>query len=93
MPGKRKQSLGPAAAIAPRLTWSPLAEDCSEPACGLLAADLDESDPLLTGWARIEVLGSSEPPRLYCGGRCGARGLALAALRVPAATPPEGMRP
>lgn len=33
-------------------------------------------------WVLIEVIGSTEPPRLYCSWDCAARGSALAELRV-----------
>jgi hypothetical protein len=56
---------------------------CAEGACGLPAADLDESDPLLAGWVRAEVLGSEDPPRLYCSASCAVQGLSMFAVRVP----------
>jgi hypothetical protein len=84
LPGKSKIRPSEQVGIPRRRTWSPLSEDCPEGACGLLAADLDESDPLLAGWALVQVLGSKEPPRLFCSARCATRGLSLAALRMPA---------
>jgi hypothetical protein len=62
-----------------------LVETCTDPACGLEAEQLDTgSDPTLWGWIRTEVVGSTEPARLWDSAQCAARGIALAQLRMEA---------
>jgi hypothetical protein len=58
-----------------------LTDACPEAACGT-GADLDEGDPLMHGWVQARVVGSTEPPRWFCSGKCAARGVAKAELRM-----------
>ncbi|MGW4250118.1 hypothetical protein [Streptomyces californicus] len=59
---------------------------CTTPLCGSVADTVDESDPALSGWTRAGVYGSREPDRVWCSGQCAAYGVALAELRLTAAT-------
>ncbi|WEH40755.1 hypothetical protein [Streptomyces sp. AM 2-1-1] len=56
----------------------PSGRQCATPNCGAESGSVYRS----AGWVVIEVIGSTEPKRLFCSWDCAAYGSALAELRV-----------
>ncbi|MFB7285486.1 hypothetical protein [Actinacidiphila glaucinigra] len=81
---RRRSSAEPLPLRQPRLDAA-LQEPCRREGCGKEA----HAGRTPEGWVRVTVGGSGEPPRIYCSGLCGTKGIALAELRF---TPTAGAR-
>ncbi len=55
---------------------------CQETGCGTPSSEAAGSGVDTAGWVRTQVIGSTDPVRLWCSGLCAVFGLALAELRL-----------
>lgn len=56
-------------------------EPCATPGCGT-SEDLDPGDPALWGWIHLQVAGTGDGPRWYCGAMCVSTAMVEAAAEL-----------
>ncbi|TQE35444.1 hypothetical protein [Streptomyces ipomoeae] len=69
------------------------AEACYTPGCGTHADDLDDSDPSVWGWIRIDVAGTKQGARWWCGPWCANAAITAAAAELAAADQAAAVNP
>ncbi|MFJ1664842.1 hypothetical protein ACIOK4_00345 [Streptomyces bottropensis] len=79
--------------LAAKLATVHPAEACATPGCGLADDQVDESDPTLWGWIRLDVAGSEQGPRWWCTPACATAAMTAAADQLAAITPARPTRP